>query len=185
MWSRARRPGRWAESGTTLLELLVVFAISSTALLLAGRLLLEAQSRSVHEARRTLEPVADLAIDQLRADLRLADGVVKPLFGGWERGPLVLVGHPAGRLSYDKLGERLLRRVERDGELVGERPVLENVTTWRWRLRGDGAVDVELGYRELGRLRTLRQGGDWQEETWVDRHRTLRVMPRGSGEARW
>lgn len=168
-----------------MLELLVVFAVSATALLLAGRLLLEAQSRATHEARRTLEPVAELAVDQLRADLRLAGGVVKPLFGGWERGPLVLIGHPAGRLSYTKLGERLLRRIERDGEVVGERPLLEPVTAWRWRLRADGSVDIELDYRQLGRLRALHAGGDWRDATWVEHRRVLRVLPRGNGGARW
>ena len=175
---------RRREAGTTLLELLVAFVVVSVALMIAGRLLLEAQSRTVFEAQRTLEPVADLAIDQLRADLRLAQGVERPLFGGWERGPLELVGHPAGPVVYDALGGRLVRRIELD-EGGGERPVLDRVTTFRWRLAADGAVDVELAYRERHRLRALRAGGDWDGLEWVERRRVVRIVPRGSGGARW
>ena len=161
----------------------MAFVVISVVLSIAGQLLLEAQSRTVFEAQRTLEPVPDLAIDQLRADLRLAVGVERPLFGGWERGPLELLGHPAGPVVYDALGGRLVRRIERD-EGGGERPLLE-VTAFRWRVATSGAVDVEISYRERHRLRALRAGGDWDDPQWIERRRVVRVVPRGGGGARW
>lgn len=174
-----------SQAGFTVLELLLVFVISALALTLASGLLLEAQSRMTFEAEKTLRPVADLAVEQLRADLRVSTGVVPIPFGGWTWDPMVLTGHPAGRVSYEKFSGRLVRRVERDGEVLGERPVLDRVGTFRWRRSVGGAIDLELGYQEDLRLSRLTAGGAWDEPVTVERQRILKVLPRGGGGKAW
>ena len=70
-------------AGFSLLELVFAFLIAATALVLAGRLLLEAESRMAHAARRALDPAAEIVRQQLRADLMAAAGVRRPSTSGW------------------------------------------------------------------------------------------------------
>lgn len=178
------------QAGYSLLELLVVFVISSLAMLLASRLLLESESRMRHRFEETVRPLADLAVRQLSADLRMASGVQLSLYSGWSRDALVLQGHPAGDVSYAKLEYELLRlqrvpKSEGAGQFVlRERPVLQRVTTFRWRVDGR-VVEVDLGYRESPRLRRLSAAGRFEDPVWVTRQRTVRVSLRGGGQRSW
>jgi len=187
-WRASHR--RWRrQAGFSLLELLFVFVISITALLLASELLVEAQVRMAHAAREALDPVGELAAEQLRADLRAAAGVRVPLTSGWSRDPLVLLDHPAGPVRYVETGSRLVRELDRGGGDVARRTVLHAVTTFRWRLGqtrfGGRTVIVDLRHRETPRLGLLAAGGT-REAPIPEEHRLLfRVRPRGGGGRSW
>ncbi len=163
--------------------------ISAVALMLASRLLLEAQGRLVHEGKRQTDPVGQLAVEQLQADLRMASGVEASLLAGWSSLDLVLRGHAAGEVSFvrqDRQLWRRLRRQKKDGTYkVGERLILDQLTVFRWRQLSDGSIDLELGFRRTGRLRRLTASGLWADEVVEGELRRLRVVPRGGGGARW
>lgn len=148
--------------------------ISGVALLLASRLLLEAQSRLAHEGKRQVEPLGQVAAEQLQADLRMATGVGPSLLPGWNHQELVLRGHPAGRVTYLRDGTRLVRRLQAE-----DRQVLDQVSIFRWRPVADGTVEVEFAFRRAGRLRSLTAGGAWTGEMIDQERRRLRVLPRG------
>lgn len=177
------------QAGFSLLELLIVMVISGVALLLASRLFLEAQSRLAHEGKRQTEPVGQLAAEQLQADVRMSSGIEATLVSGWLSRELVLLGHPAGRVSYLREGNQLVRRVERQrqgGKVEGgQRVILDDLTTFRWRPVPGGMVDVEMSFRRTGRLRGMAAGGNWTGEVSDRETRRLRVLPRGGGGGRW
>ena len=153
------RRGRGSRrAGFSLLELVFAFLIAATALVLAARLLLEAESRMAHAARRALDPAAEIVRQQLRADLMAAAGVRRPSTSGWSWDPLVLDRHPAGRMRYLKEGRELVCEVTSGAGAPARRTVLRAVTTFRWRLR-DGSVEVDLGHRVTPRLGRLAAGG--------------------------
>ncbi len=179
-----RRGNALRGSGFSLLELLFAFVISLTALLLAGRLLLEAEIRMAHAARQALDPVGEIARRQLSADLRACAGVRGTAFG-WSRDPLVLDQHPAGAMRYLKTGNELVREVDPAGSgPQARRVVLQAVTTFRWRRRG-GSIEVDLGYRVTPRLGRLVAGGVREAPLPAEDRRLWWVTPRGNGGRQW
>ncbi len=165
-----------------LLELLISFAILLIAMTLAGRLLLESQARMAHSARRALEPAAQLALKQIRADVRAAAGVGSPDHL-WSWQPLVLVGHPAGAVVYRRSGSELVREVG-----GGRRPVMRSVSVFRWRL-SQGAprplVEIELSHQEIPRFALLAAAGQREAPIPVTRSHLLAVNPRRSARNGW
>ncbi len=165
--------------GFTLLELLVSLAVFTLALLLALELLLAAQTRLQIAAEQLLAPAGALAVEQLRADLRAASGI-DAWSVGWSTGPLVLVGHPAGDVSYAVVDRQLIRWLaESASGKTGERLVLSQVTGWRWRWRGR-SIEVDLRYQELGPFER-RERAPVQPEI----QRLLRVTPRAALSRQW
>ncbi len=151
---------RWAQRGFTILEILVSFVILSTAMLIASRLLVESQVRMAHSARKATDPVAFIALKQIRADVRMASAIGGP-GSGWTWDPLVLGGHPAGIVRYEKIGSDLVRKLQ-GGEEDAARIVMHSVAVWRWRVSPEAPLDyveIELGYRETPRLGLLTSGG--------------------------
>lgn len=173
------------ERGFTLLEMVISVLILSVAMMIASSLLLEARGHLHHASSQLLEPLVDSAVEQIRADLRASSSISAPLVPGWSRDPLILLGHPAGVLIYEKRGERLYRRISTGGPArrvsSEERLVLEQVTTWRWRQRGN-AVEVDLGHRRLGHL---RRADGRPESVQREVHRVFWTTPRGAGGRRW
>ncbi len=184
-WQRRQRSDRrGAGFGFTVLEMVFSLAILSLALLMASRLLLAAQSRLAHAAEQLIEPAGTTATVQLRADLRAASSFARPLIPGWSLDALVLFGHPAGLVSYEKIDGELIRKVT-DGEgTVSERLILQQVTAWRWRAQGR-SVEIDLRYRRLGQLRQQMASGRWQNPALPETRRLLRVTPRAGGSQRW
>ena len=176
----ARCRGGTRDRGFSLLEALVAFVISGVALLLASGLLLEAESRMAHAARRALDPVGQIAAKQIRADLRAAATVRIPLTSGWSRGPLELREHPAGRVTYEKKDTELIREVVPGGRRV----VLQGISTFRWRLRGR-AVEIDLRHRVTPRLGRLAAGGVREAPILKEEKLLFRVTPRGGGGRQW
>ncbi len=171
-----------------MLELLVSFAILLIATMIAGRLLLEAQARMAHSARQALQPVAAIALKQIRADVR-ASGKV-PAFGNeWNWEPLVLLGHPAGTVTYGRAGSDLVRTVDTGAasEPV-ERIVMQAVSVWRWRLNPDvplTLVEIELGQRQIPRFALLAAAGQREAPIPVTHSHLLAVRPRQAGRTGW
>ena len=175
---RGRRDRRRPAGGFSLLELLVTFALLGTVMLLASRLLLESQARMSHSARRALEPAATLALEQIRADVRASARVAARGYE-WNWAPLVLAGHPAGTVRYEKRGSELVRSLA-----AGERAVLRGVNVWRWRLvRGLPLplVEIDLGTRETPRLGLLAASGTREAPLPVLRRHLISVSPRQAG----
>ncbi len=171
--------------GFTLLEAVVSTLIVSVALLLASGLLRTAAEAHALAASRATDPLPDLAVRQIAADLRTAGGAL----GGevlWSRDPLVLTGHPAGRVELYLEGRELRRRVG-SGESATERVLLMGVSTWRWRLphQGLAAIEVDLGYRRRERLRPGRKSNGEELAMVTERRRRLAISPRGGGRKGW
>lgn len=180
-----RAPSAHRRRGFSLLEVVISVAILSIALLIASRLLLESQMRMAHSSRRALDPVGDVAVEQIRADVR-AGAEVSPRDYEWTWMPLEILGHPAGTVRYEKVGSELVRRVEGD-TLEGQRTLLTGVRVWRWRLRRDiplPLVEIELGYQETARLGPLAAGGTREASAPVTRTQLISVSPRQAGGKR-
>lgn len=182
---------RWRDpqataAGFTVLELLVSFTILVAAMTLAGRLLLESQARMAHSARRALEPALEIALKQLRADVRAA-ARVPALDHAWSWEPLILIGHPAGTVTYERLDGDLVRSVG-GGPEAGRRAVMRSVSVWRWRLAPDAPlplVEIELGHREIPRFALLAAAGQREAPIPVTRSHLLAVSPRQAGRTGW
>ncbi len=177
-----------AARGFSVLELLISFVILLIATMIAGRLLLEAQARMSHSARQALEPVADIALKLIRADVRSA-GRVPILDHEWSWEPLVLLGHPAGTVTYERTDGDLVRTVDAgDGSEPGERVVMRSVSIWRWRLAPDAPlplVEIELGRREIPRFTLLAAAGQREAPIPVTRSHLLAISPRQVSKRGW
>lgn len=182
---RRRPPGA---AGFTVLEMLVSFVVLAVAMTIASSLLLESQRRLAHSARRALEPTAAIALDQIRADVRASRGILASDFE-WTWDPLVLSGHPAGTVRYEKRGAELVRRIfDRYGTPQGSgRVILLEVTVWRWRLDRTAPLplaEIELGHRETPPLGRLAAGGQREAPISLNRSHLISVSPRQAGGKR-
>ena len=168
-----------------MVELLVSFVILMIAMMMASQLLLEAQARMSHSARQALEPVAAIALKQIRADVR-ASGRVPALDDQWNWAPLTLEGHPSGTVTYERVGSDLVRRVDSGAGSAssGERLVLQAVSIWRWRL-SPGAplplVEIEIGHREIPRFTLLAAAGQREAPIPITRSHLVAASPRQAG----
>lgn len=179
-----RRPGH---GGFSLLELLVAMTISGVAMFLATGLLLESESRMRRQAEENVRPVLEIALRQMRGDIRASRRAQAPFLPGWSREPLTLQGHPVGLLRYERSGNQLVRRIVEPGPAGqgGGRLVLEGLSTFRWRLR-DRLVEVDLGILRIPRLRSLRRSWMWTaDNTPRETRRLFWAHPRAGGEVAW
>ena len=159
-------------------------AITSLALLLVSGLLLEADSRMRRQTNENLRPVVPIALRQIRTDIRTSLRARAPMFGGWERGPMILEGHPAGLLELGRSDDRLVRRLydPLTGGFLGERLLLDSLRSFRWRVIGQ-MVQVELRVSRVPRLRSIRSS--WALSPAAESRDELRVVwahPAGDSE---
>lgn len=174
------------QRGFTVLELLISFFLLGLGLMIAAQLLHQAQQRMAAEGRRARDPVAALALRQLRWDVQAATSVHVGLGSAelfWTSDELELRGHPLGTVRYTKLGGELRREIVVGGE-VSTRVMLRGVSRWRWRYVDGGLrrlVEVELGVWQTGDV----VGGSRQTPDTVEKLSTLQVAVRGGGGRSW
>lgn len=146
--------------GFSLVELVIAMAVASVGLLLAAGILVQAYRMLGQTAVHARIPVADLAIQRLRADLQGAAGIVRGPGGGgarrggepapWSRDRLTLLRPDGSGVRYETRRGRLVRslvQVRRRGDRTGGdpgRPVLDRVISWRWREVAPRLVTIEL-----------------------------------------
>jgi prepilin-type N-terminal cleavage/methylation domain-containing protein len=189
-----QRPGRSSAAGFTLVEMLVALVVLAVALALAAGLLREAAWTLAGAAREARAPLAPLAAATLRRDVRASARVAPhplavPGSSLWLSDPLVLLGHPAGRVVYVLEGDLLVRRVlPPGGGEPRERDLLRDVTAWGWRLPAAGLVEVHAafappappgGLRHRRFLTGTTAGGAGDRTVWLQA--APRAAPRGPG----
>jgi hypothetical protein len=175
--------GRWrVERGTSLVELLVVLALLSTMVLVAGELivrsmqLLDAVGRSAHN------PIVVHVIGRLRNDVQGALAV-PDREKTWTDAPLVLRTGDGRLLQFADVDGLFVRRIATgDGSLIVERVLLRGVTAWSWRSPAGGVVDLRISYRVNPESEQVAVGG----AAIVERTLSMRFAIRGAGGgARW
>ncbi|HVG11217.1 MAG TPA: type II secretion system protein [Thermoanaerobaculia bacterium] len=169
------------QAGFTLVELLISLVLMSLALALAGQVMMEGAQMLTDAAAEQADAPMPLVAARLRGDIRAAAGfeVIK----GLEGPALLLEGHPAGLVVYQKVGDELRRTVvEETGKIRGEGPALRSVTSWSCAPIAPGLVAVSLSHRRSA----IRRGvlpmlpgnrGPRSEE----RSETFLAAPRGAG----
>jgi prepilin-type N-terminal cleavage/methylation domain-containing protein len=178
------RERRWrGQAGTTLVELLVALVVLAVGLALAAGLLIQSYRMLAQSGIEMRDPAAELAMNQLRADLQGASRVVDgSLLAGWSRDHLVLVLPGRGPVLYERAGDRLVRRARDD---ASGRTVLDGLVSWRWVEEAPRLVTVEVVYEGHARRSqgvVSPQGPVATPSTWHTRR--LRVALRGGGLGR-
>lgn len=166
-----------AEKGFTLVELLIAFVILTLALALTAQLLQEGQLALVDTTREQTEAPITLVLARLRNDVLSAASF--QVSGE----TLILLGHPAGTVTWDRQGDRLMRGV--DGIPA---PVLLQVTGWAASSFAPGwasapVVSVEIRYvaPAVRRRRLVSEAIQGTGPGWEERSESLLLLPRGGG----
>jgi hypothetical protein len=126
-----------------LLSLLIV----SLALGFASRLLMEVAVIFADSAADVADGSMPLALGRLRSDARAARSFeVLPDPGGDPI--LILSGHPAGDLLYERRGTVLVRSVlDAHGDVLAEGVAARGVLDWDCRALTPGLLEVSVTYR--------------------------------------
>ncbi len=134
------------ERGFTLLEAAVALLIVTVALTLAAVILADAQPLLAGATRRLTDPLEGRLAEGLRADLQAAAFVLAAPPG--EPGDPLCLERPGVEevVCWRREGDRLLREVWRDGELVAEAGWLDRLRSWRWLELAPGLVTVEVRF---------------------------------------
>lgn len=170
-----------SQAGFTLVELLISLVLASLALALAAQVMMEGAQVLADAAAEQADAPMPLVAARLRGDVRAASGF--EVVPGLEGPALLLEGHPAGIVVYQKIGDELRRTVlDETGRVRGETPALRGVTAWSCAPLSPGLAAVSLGYDRSalrrGPLPALpgRRGPRTEERT-----ETFLVAPRGAG----
>ena len=170
------------ERGYTLLEVLISLTILIFALGLATQLLMETAQLfmgSTREARSTQVPQA---VARMRADAIASSYFDISVLPDGSMDRLVLMGHPAGVVVYQKVGEDLVRTV--NGVSADDGDVLwHGVDSWTASAVpiGGRLLHLEIAYRQTtGPQFNLRVPG-LQGPRERPRLQSFYVLPRGAG----
>jgi prepilin-type N-terminal cleavage/methylation domain-containing protein len=173
-----RAAPRRGEAGFTLIELLIASVLLLVALGLAAQLFMESAEQLVDATGEQADPTVPLLLDRLRADVLASSG-----YGTCEADRLLLTGHPAGQVLYQRIGGQLHRAVlDPSGTLLGDGIPWRGVSAWSCQPLGAHLVRLDLQY-EIHRVRrTLNPSlpGERGPATEV-RNETLFLAPRGGG----
>jgi hypothetical protein len=136
-----RRPAAYS-----LLELTIASLVLLVAMALAARLLHDVGMQVAWSGRKAIEMSPELALDQLRNDLRDSAGPMGTL-GMWQSAPLAIGGSSSGQTVVYRVEDGdLVRRIL--GGSAGGRKVLDKVTELRYRY-GHDAVEVEIEFLRI------------------------------------
>jgi len=172
------RAPRRGEAGFGLIELLVASVLLLVALAIAAQLLMESAEQLVDATGEQADPTVPVLLDRLRADVRAASGYTDC---GADR--LLLTGHPAGEVLYQRIGDRLHRAVlDSAGTLLGDGVPWRGVSAWSCQPLGPHLLRLDLQYQLHKVRRTLNPSlpGERGPAT-EERTETLFLAPRGGG----
>lgn len=167
---------RSGRAGFGLVELLVATAVLMVGMLLATRLLLEAQVEMRLRTAELSNPSPRYAAERLRADLEGATGVLA-LSNEWRSAGMRAVAGDGQRVVWRE-GEQGLERttVDAEGAVLTRQVLLRELTSWRWRKLTSSLVDVHFSYRvrEATGPAVLGSRRSWLPAT-VEREEWLRI----------
>lgn len=137
-------------AGFTLIELLVSMLVFLVVLMVTNGLLVESLRIFSNSGRELREPGTGLTLRLLREDLHasapLPAGIGSPL------SPVHYAldcRRPERMEAWEMDGSRLVRRTyDVDGNLLGTRPMLDNMVTFAWWTPAPGLVQLELTRRK-------------------------------------
>jgi len=132
------------DRGATLVELLVALALLSSIAVLSAQLVIQSTKLIDTTARASRNPNLVIATEWIRRDVYEAVSVVGEDLG-WTEGPLVFVLQNGGWVALSPFEGDLLRTDKPPGGLLpANRVLLRGVVGWRWRVTGEGAIQIVL-----------------------------------------
>lgn len=135
-------------AGFSVLELVVATLVLLVSTLLAAKLLQDVGMQIAWSGRQALEVSPNLALEQIRTDLRGSQGTSDSL-GMWQSAPLAVQASSTGyAIVYELVGDELLRRATSPSGRKTERVVLDKVVDLRYRIN-HGAVEVEIEFLRM------------------------------------
>jgi hypothetical protein len=138
-------------AGFVLIELVIAMVLLLLALTLAAQLLMESAEQLVDSAGDQADPTVPQLLDRLRGDVLASSG-----YETCEDDQLLLSGHPAGLVLYERAGGALHRAVfDADGTPRGESVPWRGVTAWTCKPLGGRLIRLEVLYRAWAVRRSL------------------------------
>lgn len=141
------------QAGFTLVELLLAMLLLLLALALAAQLLGESAEQLLDSAGDQADPTVPQILDRLRGDVQGSSG-----YAVCEEDRLVLAGHPAGLVLYQRDDDtNTLRRgiFAADGTLQGESAPWRGVAGWHCTPLGPRLLRLDVLYQAWKPRRTL------------------------------
>jgi prepilin-type N-terminal cleavage/methylation domain-containing protein len=172
------RAPRRGEAGFSLVELLIASVLLLVALAIASQLFMESAEQLVDATGEQADPTVPVLLDRLRADVRAASG-----YTVCEEDRLLLTGHPAGEVLYQRVGAQLHRAVlDTAGTLLGDGVPWRGVSAWSCQPLGPHLLRLDLQYQLHRFRRTLNPSLPGERGLATEeRTETLFLAPRGGG----
>ena len=145
---------RFGQRGFTLLETLIVAALTLLLLLIATGLLLESQVVLIRATDALTTPSTELAATLIRRDIRRAQRTSGST-PRWTSEPLVLAQPDGSLVTFELNGSRLERHVQDHLGLVQTQVLVPEVASWLWREPWTGTLDWQITTRSRQRAQTL------------------------------
>lgn len=160
------------QAGYSLLELTVSSLVLMLVLALAAEMLQDVGKQVAWSGRRAIEMSPELALDQIRNDLRASSGPMATL-GMWQSAPLAITGASSGTVIYQVEDGDLVRRNLTSGG--SGRKVLDKVTDLRYRYNHD-AVEIEIEFLRIKPPLRRDLAAGMRESVIPDQHRVAIVV---------
>jgi prepilin-type N-terminal cleavage/methylation domain-containing protein len=135
-----------SQTGTTLVELLVVVALLGIMVLAGAQLITHSIGLLGATGRAVRNPVMVHVNERIRRDVQEAAGLVSVELI-WSEDPLVIRTRTGSIVRYSVVDASLVREVfSPAGESVDQRVLLRGVTSWWWRSTTPSVVDINIGH---------------------------------------
>lgn len=171
------------EAGFTLVELMIALLLTLLALGLAAQVLLESAQMLTDTAAEQADAPVPLALGRIRGDVRSSRS-----YSVLPGSRLMLFGHPAGTLVYERSGGELTRTVlDPHGSPLGSATVMRRVTDWSCLAVTSRLVSITFRYeRHAPRRSPLPTAPGQRGAKSEERVESILLAPRGGGlGVRW